>query len=145
MLREYTGGRKFSLLAMGRARWIAVGAGLIGIGYLAYRLFLAPAAPQYLTAKAERTTLQSTVLATGTLQAIRQVDVGTRATGQLKSLKVKLGDRVRAGEVIAEIDPVLSENDLRATQANLVNLDAQRRAAGARLRKSRLELERQKA
>jgi macrolide-specific efflux system membrane fusion protein len=135
---------KFSLLAKGRARWIAVGAGLIGIGYLAYRLFLAPAAPQYLTAKAERTTLQSTVLATGTLQAIRQVDVGTRATGQLKSLKVKLGERVRAGEVIAEIDPVLSENDLRATQANLVNLEAQRRAAGARLRKSRLELERQK-
>jgi macrolide-specific efflux system membrane fusion protein len=136
--------KKLSLLAKGRARWIAVGAGLIGIGYLLYRLFLVPAAPQYLTAKAARTTLQSTVLATGTLQAIRQVDVGTRVTGQLKSLKVKLGDRVHAGDLLAEIDPVLSENDLRAAQANHANLDAQRRAAGARLRKSRLEQERQK-
>ena len=136
--------KKLSLLAKGRARWVAVGAGLIGIGYLAYRLFLAPAAPQYLTAKAARTTLQSIVLATGTLQAIRQVDVGTRVTGQLKSLEVKLGDHVHAGDLLAEIDPVLSENDLRAAQANLANLDAQRRAAGARLRKSRLEQERQK-
>ncbi len=136
--------KSFRPFAKSCARWIVIGGGIIGIGYLFYRLLLVPAAPQYLTAMAARTTLQSTVLATGVLQAIRQVDVGTRVTGQLKSLKVKLGDRVHAGNLLAEIDPVLSENDLRAAQANLANLEAQRRAAGARSRKSRLELERQK-
>ena len=80
------------------------------------------------------------MLATGTLQAIRQVDVGTRATGQLTSLKVKLGDHVHAGDLLAEIDPILPENDLRAQKANLANLEAQRRAAEARLRKSQARI-----
>ncbi len=108
------------------------------------RWLVAAPAPQYLTAKAARATLESTVLATGTLQAIRQLDVGTRVTGQLKSLRAKLGDHVHAGDLLAEIDPVLPENDLRAAQASLANLEAQKRAATARLRKSRFELERQK-
>ena len=128
----------------GRARWILIGAVVVAIGYFLFHWLFAQAAPQYLTAKVARATLESTVLATGTLQAIRQVDVGTRVTGQLKSLKAKLGDHVRAGDLLAEIDPVLPENDLRAAQASLANLEAQKRAAAARLRKSRFELERQK-
>ncbi|MGO9773724.1 MAG: efflux RND transporter periplasmic adaptor subunit [Roseiarcus sp.] len=126
------------------AGWILlVAAALIG-AYFLWHWWFAQAAPKYLTAKVARATLESDVLATGALQAIRQVDVGTRATGQLKSLKVKLGDHVQAGDLLAEIDPVLPENDLRAQQANLANLEAQKRAAEARLRKSRLELARQK-
>jgi macrolide-specific efflux system membrane fusion protein len=121
-----------------------IGAVVVAIGYFLFHWLFAQAAPQYLTAKVARATLESTVLATGTLQAIRQVDVGTRVTGQLKSLKAKLGDHVRAGDLLAEIDPVLPENDLRAAQASLANLEAQKRAAAARLRKSRFELERQK-
>jgi macrolide-specific efflux system membrane fusion protein len=127
-----------------RARWIAISAIVVVGGYFVSHWFFAQAAPQYLTAKVARATLESAVLAAGTLQAIRQVDVGTRVTGQLTSLKVRLGDHVHAGDLLAEIDPVLPENDLRAVQANLGNLEAQRRAAAARLRKSRLELDRQK-
>ncbi len=134
----------FSSLVKGRARWISIGAIVLGVGYFLFHWLFAQAAPQYLTAKVVRATLESTVLATGSLQAIRQVDVGTRVTGQLKSLKAKLGDHVRAGDLLAEIDPVLPENDLRAAQASLANLEAQKRSAAARLRKSRFELERQK-
>jgi len=134
----------FSSLVEGRARWIYIGAIVLGVGYFLFHWLFAQAAPQYLTAKVARATLESTVLATGTLQAIRQVDVGTRVTGQLKSLKAKLGDHVHAGDLLAEIDPVLPENDLRAAQASLANLEAQKRAATARLRKSRFELDRQK-
>ena len=136
--------KAFILLGKSRGRWISIGAIILGVGYFLFHWLFAQAAPQYMTAQVVRTTLESTVLATGTLQAIRQVDVGTRVTGQLKSLKVKLGDHVRAGDLLAEIDPVLSENDLRAKQANLANLEAQKRAAAARLRKSRFELDRQK-
>lgn len=84
------------------------------------------------------------MLATGTLQAVRQVDVGTRVTGQLTAMKVKLGDHVTAGDLLAVIDPVLPENELRSQQANLARLEADRRAAVARQKKSRLELDRQK-
>jgi macrolide-specific efflux system membrane fusion protein len=113
-------------------------------GFVVVRRLSSTATPEYLTAKAMRVLLESNVLATGTLQAIRQVDVGTRVTGQLKTLKVKLGDRVRAGDLLAEIDPALPENELLAAQARLANLDAQKRAAAATLRKSRQEFARQK-
>ena len=99
--------------------------------------------PRYSTAKVSKLDIEDSVLAAGVLQPIQQVDVGTRATGQLKSLKVKLGDHVRAGDLLAEIDSLLQENELRAQQANLANLEAKERAAIARLRKARLEWERQ--
>jgi len=98
---------------------------------------------KYTTAKVGRLDIEDTVLAAGVLQPIQQVDVGTRATGQLKSLKVKLGDPVRAGDLLAEIDSLLQDNELRAQQANLANLEAKERAALARLRKARFEQERQ--
>jgi macrolide-specific efflux system membrane fusion protein len=136
--------KAFDSSAKGRAGWILLGAAVLVGGYFLSRWLFAQATPRYLTARVARATLESDVLATGTLQAIRQVDVGTRATGQLKSLKVKLGDHVRAGDLLAEIDPVLPENDLRAQKANLANLEAQKRAAEARLRKSKLEYIRQR-
>ena len=53
----------------------------------------APAdAPQYLTATAERSDIENAVLATGLLEGVKQVDVGAQVSGQLKSLKVKVGD-----------------------------------------------------
>ena len=95
------------------------------------------------SAKIGKLDIEDTVLAAGVLQPIQQVDVGTRATGQLKSLRAKLGEHVRAGDLLAEIDSLLQENELRAQQANIANLEAKERAALARLRKARLELERQ--
>jgi membrane fusion protein, macrolide-specific efflux system len=122
---------------------------LLGALAFAFFLFLARGlvsapAPKFITAKVVRADVENSVLATGTLQPIRQVDVGTRATGQVQSLKVKLGDHVRAGDLLAEIDPTLAMNAVRGAEARLADLEAQRRSAEARLRKSRLELERQR-
>ncbi len=121
---------------------LVLAAVLIGV-YLGRERLVHSPAPKHLTARAARADLESVVLATGTLQPIRQVDVGTRATGQVTSLKVKLGDHVRAGDLLAEIDPVLAESALQEAQAKLADLDAQKRSAAAKLRKSRLESERQ--
>jgi membrane fusion protein, macrolide-specific efflux system len=125
-------------------RFILIAIAVLAAGYFALRFLSSSPPPQYLTAKVVRADIENSVLATGTMQAIRQVDVGTRVTGQLKSLKAKLGDHVRAGDSLAEIDPVLQENELRAAQANLANLEAQKRSAVARLRRSKLEFERQR-
>jgi macrolide-specific efflux system membrane fusion protein len=124
------------------ALWIVLG--LAACGFLAARYLWARPAVHYTTTRVTRQNVENNVLATGTLQAIRQVDVGTRVTGQLKSLKVKLGDHVQEGQLLAEIDPVLPENELRAAQANLAALDAQRRSAIAKARRSKLELDRQR-
>lgn len=116
----------------------------LAAAFLVARFIFTPAPVEYLTEKVARVDLETSVLATGALQATRQVDVGTRVTGQLKSLRVALGDHVKTGDLLAIIDPVLPENDLRSQQANLSRLEADRRAAIARQKKSKLEFDRQK-
>ncbi|HYA81340.1 MAG TPA: efflux RND transporter periplasmic adaptor subunit [Methylocystis sp.] len=116
---------------------------LVG-AYLAWGFVTAAPRTRYATVRVERGDIEKSVLATGILQGIQQVDVGTRVSGQLKSLHVKLGDHVRAGDLLAEIDPIVPENELRAAQANLANLEAQKRSALAKLRRSRVEYERQR-
>jgi macrolide-specific efflux system membrane fusion protein len=103
-----------------------------------YRYFTANEAPRYLTAQVERADLEDAVLAAGTLHAHRQVDVGAQVSGQLKTLAVSLGEQVKAGQRLAEIDPTLLEHALRHAQANELALKAQRRAAQARLRQAEL-------
>jgi macrolide-specific efflux system membrane fusion protein len=111
--------------------------------YLASRWLSPPVPVNYLTAKVVRGDLESAVLATGTLQAYKQVDVGAQVSGQLKALKVELGQQVRKGQLIAEIDPILSENSLRASRASMDSLGAQRQAAQAGLWQAELALKRQ--
>lgn len=97
----------------------------------------------YETAKVERGKLESVVLATGTLRPYREVDVGAQVSGQLKSLNVKLGDHVKKGQLLAEIDPVLSINDLHVKQSQLDSLKAQKLSDEAQLQKAKLEYARQ--
>lgn len=112
--------------------------------YLGKGYFSKPAAPQFLSAPVTRADLEDAVLAAGTLHALQQVDVGTRVTGQVLSLKVRLGEHVRKDQLLAEIDPILPENELRSAEANRQNLEAQQRATAARLRRAELELQRQR-
>jgi macrolide-specific efflux system membrane fusion protein len=96
-----------------------------------------------LTATVERGDLENAVLATGTLQAFRQVDVGAQVSGQIRSLKVALGDKVEKGQSLAEIDPVISLNALRQARATVEDLAARKRATAALLAQAELALRRQ--
>jgi len=128
----------------GRIGLVLIGACVAVAGVLLL-YFMSPAPPpRYATAKILRADIERSVLATGTLQAVRQVDVGTRVTGQLKSLHVRLGDHVHAGDVLAEIDPLLPENELKGARANLANLEAQKQSAVATLWRAKREFERQR-
>jgi len=98
----------------------------------------------YLTAPVARGDVRSVVMATGTLQAHRQVDVGAQVSGQLRALRVRLGEAVQKGQLLAEIDPALPQAALRSAQANLQSLQAQRRAIAASLWQADLALLRQK-
>ncbi|VVE78709.1 macrolide transporter subunit MacA [Pandoraea sputorum] len=111
---------------------------------LGLRSLATPKAPQYLSAKVERVDLENTVLATGTLGAFQQVDVGAQVSGQLKSLKVKLGDKVKKGQWLAQIDPVLAQNSLRQAEAEEQNLQAQKRSTAAQLKQAELVFARQR-
>jgi macrolide-specific efflux system membrane fusion protein len=99
---------------------------------------------EYLTATVQRTDLENAVLATGVLQALKQVEVGAQVSGQLKSLKVVLGQTVKKGDWLAEIDPVISQNTLAQEQAKLENLQAQKLAKDVRVKQAELTWARQR-
>ncbi|WP_339493115.1 macrolide transporter subunit MacA [Pseudomonas sp. EA_15y_Pfl2_R67] len=100
--------------------------------------------PEYLTAAVERTDIENAVLASGTLEGVKQVDVGAQVSGQLKSLKVKLGDKVKKGQWLAEIDPMLAQNSLRQALVNEENLVAKRQATAAQLKDAKATYDRYK-
>jgi HlyD family secretion protein len=73
----------------------------------------------YKTAKIERGNLQATVSASGAVNPVTQVSVGTQISGQIKDLYVDFNSEVRAGQLIALIDPETYEYRVRQAQADV--------------------------
>ncbi len=96
-----------------------------------------------MTAAVTRGTLQTTVLASGEIEAENLVSVGAQVSGQLKSLKVELGERVKAGQLVAEIDSLPQQNTLHTKKAALESTQAQKRAKEASLALAELSFKRQ--
>lgn len=76
-------------------------------------------APQYMTAKVERGSLRNTVTATGTLQAVTTVQVGSQSSGTLSALYADFNSVVKKGQVIAQLDPSVSKAQVDQARANL--------------------------
>lgn len=87
--------------------------------------------------------IEKTVLATGILKPSLQVSVGAQVNGQLTKLYVKQGDRVTRGQLLAEIDPTLQQNELRKSDAALQSAQAQKQVTQATLHQYQQELKRQ--
>jgi macrolide-specific efflux system membrane fusion protein len=107
-------------------------------------LFPPEAAPSYVTARVTRGDLESTVLASGTLEAYQLVSVGAQVSGQIQKLHVALGDVIKKGDLIAEIDPSTQQNALSDAKANLANNQAQLASKKATLRQAQQAYDRQK-
>lgn len=116
---------------------------LLAGSYLVHRALTPPAPPSYLTATASVADIQDVVLASGTVKAYKQVSVGAQVSGQIKSLKVALGDRVKKGQLVAEIDSLTQANALASAEYSLQNLQAQLRAKEATLKQAQLAYARQ--
>ena len=96
-----------------------------------------------LTETISRGDIERNVMATGSLKPSLQVNVGAQVNGQLTKLYVKQGDRVTRGQLLAEIDPTLQQNELRKSEAELQSAQAQKQASAALLRQYLLEFRRQ--
>ncbi|QND69532.1 efflux RND transporter periplasmic adaptor subunit (plasmid) [Mesorhizobium loti] len=88
--------------------------------------------------------VEETVLANGVLEPARTVRVGAQVSGQLKTLYVKLGQTVKSGDLIAEIDPTKEQHKLLTAQANLASANADRKEAGIRLKEAEMDFRRKK-
>jgi HlyD family secretion protein len=107
--------------------FIAIGLVLILsiIGVLVHRLAFAKETTAYRFATIERGNLQSTVSATGTLNAVTTISVGTQVSGQVSELLADFNDHVKKGQLLARIDPTLALQAVTDAQANLEKSQAQ--------------------
>ena len=93
--------------------FIAVLAGVLLVGCKPKAEF------KYTTAKVERQNVTTSVTATGTIEPVTSVDVGTQVSGIVSKLYVDYNSVVKAGQVIAELDRTNLLSDLASAQANL--------------------------
>jgi HlyD family secretion protein len=92
---------------------------------------------QHFTAKVERGAIHDVVEATGTINAVTTVQVGSQVSGNIAKLNVDFNSRVKKGDVIALIDPALFQGALLQATADLENAKANLVAAKANLDKAR--------
>ena len=83
----------------------------------------------YLTETVKYSDIQQTIVATGTVRSSNRVEVGARVSGKVEKILVKLGQKVKKGELIAELDSITQENTLNSAQAQLAAYKAQLVAA----------------
>lgn len=98
--------------------------------------------PTIVTAQVTRGDVIETVDATGTLQAVTTVQVGTQVSGTLKALHADFNARVRRGQVIAELEPSLFEAQVEQSRASLARLEAEASRAAVQREDAQLKLRR---
>jgi HlyD family secretion protein len=117
---------------------------LAGGGYWWYAQKQASSEVQYRTSKIERGSLQASVSASGAVNPVTQVSVGTQVSGQIKELYVDFNSEVKAGQLIALIDPETFEYRVRSAQADLDATRAQVLTAQANVASSSAQVSRAK-
>ncbi|MBZ0268073.1 efflux RND transporter periplasmic adaptor subunit, partial [bacterium] len=95
------------------------------LAFLGTRLLRREETPGFRFAEVTRGDVRSVVSSTGTLQAVRTVQVGTQVSGEVSSIYVDFNDRVEKDQLIARIDPVLLEQAVRGAQADLDRNEAE--------------------
>ena len=112
-----------------------VGAAVLALAVAAYFFFFASSAPKtkYFTTKVTRGDVHQTVEATGQINAVTTVQVGSQVSGTIARLFADFNTQVRKGQVVAQIDPAIFHANLLQSQADSANARANLAAANANL------------
>jgi macrolide-specific efflux system membrane fusion protein len=116
---------------------------LIPVVAVAAWQILPPGRDKFATVQVSRGDIESSVTALGTLQPRRYVDVGAQASGQIRKIHVEVGDVVKQGQLLVEIDPSTQKAKLDASQFSIENLKAQLQEQQAQHELARQKYQRQ--
>jgi HlyD family secretion protein len=127
------------LSKLGKKTKVALAVAAFGLLALAGFLFWnnRTASAQYMTARVDRGNLRNTVTATGTLQALTTIQVGSQASGTISALNADFNSHVKKGQVIAQLDPAVPQAQVLQSRANLENARASLQQARAAVAQSR--------
>ncbi|HEV2750060.1 MAG TPA: efflux RND transporter periplasmic adaptor subunit [Gemmatimonadales bacterium] len=120
-------------------RWLLGGAGAL-VALIALAVFRHGDAIQYLTSKVQQGEIRDAVDATGTVNAVITVQVGSQVSGTIAKLNVDFNSRVHKGDVVAVIDPTLLQGTLLQATADLETAKASVAVARADLAKAEATL-----
>jgi len=128
-----------------KSKWlILMGVAVVAGLFVAFGLSRSAQA-QHFTAKVERGDIHDVVDATGTINAVITVQVGSQVSGTIAKLNVDFNSRVHKGDIVAVIDPALFQGALLQASADLDNAKANLVAAKANLEKAKAASQQTKA
>jgi HlyD family secretion protein len=120
---------KRALADKGRGRWLKRGVILVilaGVAWAGLRYWTRPSSAnmEYKTSPVTRGDITQFVTANGTLTPVQLVEVGSQISGVITEIKVDFNSRVKAGDIVAQMDPATYERALGQTEAELANAEA---------------------
>ncbi|PXX38721.1 efflux RND transporter periplasmic adaptor subunit [Undibacterium pigrum] len=89
--------------------------------------------PKYKTAVADKGNITQTVTASGTLNPVALINVGSQVSGTVVELKADFNDRVKQGQVLLKLDPTIFNAQIKQSEASLASAEASKRLAQANL------------
>src|SRR5712675_3163283 len=130
---------------MKKRKWLILAVVVVGAGLLVALGLNRDSQAEHFTAKVERGDIHDVVEATGTINSVITVQVGSQVSGSIAKLNADFNSRVHKGDVIALIDPALFKGALLQATADLKNAQANLVAARANLEKAKAALVQTKA
>ncbi|MBU2965490.1 efflux RND transporter periplasmic adaptor subunit [Amphritea sp. 2_MG-2023] len=112
----------------------------IGVGYK-YTL-AQQVQPAYITDVVRRGNIENVVLTNGVLYPSKLVSVGSQVSGLIEKIDIQVGDTLKKGELIAQIDNLTQQNALKEAQASLKSINAQYKAKQAQIKAAEAEFKR---
>src|SRR5882672_11361571 len=128
-----------------KSKWLILAGAVVVAGLFVAFSLNHNNAPQHFTAKVDKGEIHDVVEATGMINAVITVQVGSQVSGTISKLYVDFNSRVHKGDVVALIDPALFKGALLQATADLENAKANLEAARANLEKARAGLVQTKA
>src|ERR1700688_5319341 len=125
---------------MTKWKWLILVGVVVVVGVLVALSLNRNSQAQHFTAKVERGTVNDVVEATGTINSVITVQVGSQVSGTIAKLNADFNSRVHKGDVVALIDPALFNGALLQATADLENAKANLEAAPTNLEKARAGL-----
>jgi HlyD family secretion protein len=116
---------------LGRALLVAPPIAIVAAGL--YLTVGTRQAVQYYTAKVDRGEVAQVVQATGTINAVTSVQVGSQVSGNIEKLYVDFNSVVKKGQIVAQIDPAVLKAQLQQAEADLANAQANVKALEAQI------------
>jgi HlyD family secretion protein len=128
-----------------KSKWLILGGAVVVAGLFVAFGLNHNNAPQHFTAKVDKGEIHDVVEATGMINAVITVQVGSQVSGTISKLYVDFNSRVHKGDIVALIDPALFKGALLQATADLENAKANLVAARANLEKAKAGLVQTKA